>query len=84
MRAVVLEKGADGAAVARVEEVDEAALPAGDVTVDVEYSTINYKDGLCMSPSGGGLVRVWPHVPGIDFAGRVAASDDPRWKPGMR
>ena len=82
MRAVVMEKGADGAAVARVGEVDDAGLPAGDVTVDVEYSTINYKDGLCMSPSGGGLVRVWPHVPGIDFAGRVAASDDPRWKPG--
>lgn len=82
MRAVVLEKTGDGAAEARVGEVDEALLPPGEVTVAVEFSTINYKDGLCLSASGGGLVRTWPHVPGIDFAGRVAASDDPRWKPG--
>jgi acrylyl-CoA reductase (NADPH) len=82
MRAVVLEKDADGVSKPRVADVDEAGLPAGEVTVAVDYSTINYKDGLCLSPSGGGLVRAWPHVPGIDFAGRVAASDDPRWAPG--
>lgn len=83
-RAVLVEKGEDGAAVAGLADVDEARLPPGEVTVAVEFSTINYKDGLCLSPSGGGLVRSWPHVPGIDFAGRVEASDDPRWKPGDR
>jgi acrylyl-CoA reductase (NADPH) len=51
------------------------------VTVAVEYSTVNYKDGLCLG-SGGGLVRTWPHVPGIDFAGTVEASDDPRYAAG--
>jgi acrylyl-CoA reductase (NADPH) len=51
------------------------------VTVAVEYSTVNYKDGLCIGP-GGGLVRNYPHVPGIDFAGTVEASDDDRYKPG--
>jgi acrylyl-CoA reductase (NADPH) len=49
--------------------------------VAVEYSTLNYKDGLCLG-SGGGLVRTYPHVPGIDFAGTVEASDDDRYKPG--
>jgi D-arabinose 1-dehydrogenase-like Zn-dependent alcohol dehydrogenase len=53
----------------------------GEVTVAVEYSTLNYKDGLCLG-SGGGLVRTYPHVPGIDFAGTVEASDDDRYKPG--
>jgi acrylyl-CoA reductase (NADPH) len=64
-----------------VEEISLDDLPAGEVTVDVEYSTVNYKDGLCIGP-GGGLVRSYPHVPGIDFAGTVSASDDPRYKPG--
>jgi acrylyl-CoA reductase (NADPH) len=50
--------------------------------VAVEYSTVNYKDGLCLSPTGGGLVRSYPHVAGIDFAGTVEASDDARYKPG--
>lgn len=80
-RALVLEKEGD-AAVARVRELEESALPAGDVTVAVEYSTLNYKDGLALSPNGGGIVRSWPHVGGIDFAGVVEASDDPRYKPG--
>jgi len=57
-------------------------LPEGDVTVAVEYSTVNYKDGLCLSPKGGGLVRSYPHVGGIDFAGTVEASDDARYMPG--
>src|SRR5690606_4981672 len=58
-------------------------LPQADVTVAVEYSTVNYKDGLVMGP-GAGLVKRYPHVPGIDFAGTVEASSDPRWKPGDR
>lgn len=80
-KALVVEKDADGATSATVQSVDETALPAGNVTVAVEYSTVNYKDGLCLG-SGGGLVRAWPHVPGIDFAGTVERSDDPRYKPG--
>jgi acrylyl-CoA reductase (NADPH) len=63
-------------------------LPTGDVTVAVavavavEYSTINYKDGLCMRARG--LVRKYPHVPGIDFAGTVEASEQSRYKPGAK
>jgi len=83
-RALVMDKGADGAAVASVREMDDAALPAAEVTVAVSHSTLNYKDGLCLSATGGGLVRAWPHVPGIDFAGVVEASDDPRYAPGDR
>ncbi|MFO7854531.1 MAG: acryloyl-CoA reductase [Paracoccaceae bacterium] len=66
---------------ASVQSLDESRLPDGDVTVAVEYSTVNYKDGLCLT-SGGGLVKSWPHVPGIDFAGTVEASHDDRYKPG--
>jgi acrylyl-CoA reductase (NADPH) len=66
---------------AAVTQIDLDQLPAGDVTVAVEYSTVNYKDGLCIGP-GGGLVRNYPHIPGIDFAGTVEASDDDRYKPG--
>ncbi len=83
MRAVVVRKDEDGKTHAAVKEIAESDLPAGDVTVAVEYSTLNYKDGLCLGP-GGGLVRSYPHVPGIDFAGTVTASDDPRYAPGDR
>ena len=79
-RALVVEKTEDGTQ-ASVQEIEEGRLPAGEVTVAVEYSTVNYKDGLCIGP-GGGLVRTYPHVPGIDFAGTVEASDDDRYKPG--
>ena len=81
IRALVVEKDDEGKTSASVEEIDEARLPEGDVTVAVEYSTVNYKDGLCIGP-GGGLVRTYPHVPGIDFAGTVEASSDERYKPG--
>ncbi|PRX32715.1 acrylyl-CoA reductase (NADPH) [Meinhardsimonia xiamenensis] len=81
-KALVVEKDDEGNVHAAVKELDESALPEGDVTVAVEYSTVNYKDGLCMSPGGGGLVKSYPHVPGIDFAGTVEASSDPRYKPG--
>ena len=81
-RALMLRQGEDGLASAKVEEITEGDLPEGDVTVAVDYSTLNYKDGLCLSPKGGGLVRAYPHVAGIDFAGTVTASDDPRYAPG--
>ncbi len=81
IRALIVEKEEQGQTSASVETIDEARLPEGDVTVAVEYSTVNYKDGLCIGP-GGGLVRNYPHVPGIDFAGTVESSDDPRYSAG--
>ena len=81
-QALVLEKNAEGQAVAAIRELDDSALPAGDVTVAVDYSTVNYKDGLCLSPTGSGLVRAYPHVAGIDFAGTVETSTDARYKAG--
>ena len=51
------------------------------MTVAVDYSTVNYKDGLCLGP-GAGLVRKYPHVPGVDFAGRVEASSRPALRAG--
>lgn len=79
--ALIVGKDADGTTTATVQQIGVDQLPAGDVTVAVAYSTVNYKDGLCVGP-GGGLVRNYPHVPGIDLAGTVEASDDPRYAPG--
>ncbi len=81
-KALVVEKDEEsGKTHAAVKELALEDLPQAEVTVAVEYSTVNYKDGLCIGP-GGGLVRNYPHVPGIDFAGTVEASDDARYKPG--
>ena len=82
-RALVIDKAADGTISQSVQELDDASLPEGNVTVRVEYSTLNYKDGLCMHGQGG-LVRTYPHVPGVDFSGVVEQSGDPRYKPGDR
>jgi acrylyl-CoA reductase (NADPH) len=79
-RALVLHE-TDGKVTARVERLFETALPDGEVMVDVEYSTLNYKDGLILQGLGR-LVRKYPHVPGIDFAGRVSVSTSPEFKPG--
>jgi acrylyl-CoA reductase (NADPH) len=79
--ALVVEKDDDGKTSAAVREIALDQLPEGDVTVAVEYSTVNYKDGLCIGP-GGGLVRNYPHVPGIDFAGTVEHSDSDRYQAG--
>ena len=79
--ALVVNKGDDEKTSAAVEKVSIDQLPEGNVTVAVEYSTVNYKDGLCIGP-GGGLVRNYPHVPGIDFSGTVESSDDDRYSPG--
>ena len=78
--ALVVDKDENGTH-AQIKSVDESALPEGDVTVAVEYSTLNYKDGLCLG-SGGGLVRSYPHVAGIDFAGTIAHSDHSCYKVG--
>ena len=79
--ALVVNKGEDEKTSAAVEQISINQLPEGNVTVAVEYSTVNYKDGLCIG-SGGGMVRNYPHVPGIDFSGTVEASDDDRYSPG--
>ena len=79
-RALVLyEEG--GKVVPRVEAVDEDRLPPGEVTVRVECSTLNYKDGMILQGLGR-LVRSYPHVPGIDFAGTVERSESPEFAPG--
>ncbi len=79
--ALVVRKDDEGKTSAQVEQIELDDLPAGEVVVAVEYSTVNYKDGLCIGP-GGGLVRDYPHVPGIDLAGTVETSDDARYSPG--
>ncbi len=83
-KALIVDKDEEsGKTSAVVREIGLDDLPNAEVTVAVDYSTVNYKDGLCIGP-GGGLVRKYPHVPGIDFAGTVEASSDDRYKPGDR
>jgi len=72
----------DGKARVAMAELTEADLPAGDVTVDVKYSTVNYKDGLAIVGNRSKIMRKLPMAPGIDYAGVVAASDNPDFKPG--
>ncbi len=80
--ALVVNKDEEtGKTSAAVQELSLNDLPDAEVTVAVDYSTVNYKDGLCIGP-GGGLVRKYPHIPGIDFAGTVEASADDRYKAG--
>jgi acrylyl-CoA reductase (NADPH) len=80
MKALVLRE-AGGKVAGAIEEVAENQLPAGDVTVAVQYSTLNYKDGLVLGGLGR-LVRQYPHIPGIDFVGTVESSESPSWKKG--
>jgi acrylyl-CoA reductase (NADPH) len=78
-KALVLEKTPDFSAAVR--EVDDSFLPEGDVTVAVEYSTLNFKDALAIT-NRSPVVRSWPMVAGIDGAGTVVESTSPAWKPG--
>lgn len=80
-KAIVVDK-TDGVYGAQVRDVDEAQLPEGDVTVAVDYSTLNYKDALAITGKGP-VVRRFPMVPGIDFAGVVTASASPDFIPGQ-
>lgn len=80
MRALLLDKSDDEFS-ARLTDLDEDELPDRPVTVDVEYSTLNYKDALAITDTSP-IVRSWPMVPGIDFAGVVAESTDDRLPPG--
>jgi acrylyl-CoA reductase (NADPH) len=83
-KAILLEES-DGKVAAALQELEAARLPAfegeGGVTVAIEYTTLNYKDGMILNGIGR-LVRNYPHVPGIDFAGTVTASDHPEYAPG--
>lgn len=80
--AILLNKNADGGTDARLTQLDESQLPSdAEVTVRVDYSTLNYKDGLALTGRSP-VVRKWPMVPGVDGAGEVIASSDPNWKAG--
>lgn len=79
-RALVVNKTADAFSVA-VQQLDESQLPPGDVTIRVEWSSVNYKDGLACSPAGR-VVRSYPMVPGVDLAGSVVSSSDSRFSAG--
>ena len=80
--ALLLEK-TDAGFGAGIKPIDEARLPAGDVLIRVEHSTLNYKDGLAITNKGP-VVRIWPMVAGIDGAGTVLESTHADWKPGDR
>jgi len=79
-KAILIEKAEGGQSVA-LKELDDSQLPEGDVTIDVHYSTINYKDGLAITGAGP-VVRRWPMVPGIDLTGTVAESSYAEFMPG--
>jgi acrylyl-CoA reductase (NADPH) len=81
-KAIVVEKG-EGGQKAALADFDEANLMDGDVTVRVEWSTVNYKDGLALTGKAP-VIRRFPMIPGIDFAGTVESSSHPQWKPGDR
>jgi acrylyl-CoA reductase (NADPH) len=80
-KAILLTQTDDKKTRAELLELDEAKLPERDVTVAVEYSTLNYKDALAITGRGA-VVRNWPLVPGIDLAGTVIDSRSPQWKAG--
>jgi acrylyl-CoA reductase (NADPH) len=80
-RGILVEKAADGTQSARVTELSDEALPPGDITVRISHSTINYKDALGITGKGP-VLRAFPIVPGIDFAGVVEASTSPDFAPG--
>jgi acrylyl-CoA reductase (NADPH) len=79
-KAILIEKQESGQKAGLVD-FDEANLMDGDVTIRVEWSTVNYKDGLAVTGKAP-VVRKFPMIPGIDLAGTVEASSNPAWKPG--
>ncbi|MEC9635445.1 oxidoreductase [Escherichia marmotae] len=81
MQALLLEQQ-DGKTLASVQTLDASRLPEGDVTVDVHWSSLNYKDALAITGKGK-IIRNFPMIPGIDFAGIVRASEDPRFHAGQ-
>jgi acrylyl-CoA reductase (NADPH) len=81
--AIYLTQGSERKTDAVVKQLDVSDLPGGDVLVNVDYSTVNYKDALAITGKSP-VVRKFPMVPGIDFAGIVEESSNPLWKPGDR
>src|SRR5256886_8647334 len=81
-KAIVIDKADSGQTVA-LTDFDEANLMEGDVTVRVEWSTVNYKDGLALTGKAP-VVRRFPMIAGIDLAGTVESSSHPQWRPGDR
>ena len=82
MRAILLEQN-DGKTVAAVGQISTEQLPEGDVVVDVDWSSLNYKDAMAITGTGK-IIRQFPMVPGIDFAGRVSSSQDKRYGVGQQ
>ena len=82
MQALILEQQ-DGNTVASVQALDESRLPEGGVTVDIDWSSLNYKDALAITGKGK-IIRNFPMVPGIDFAGHVHSSEDPLFHAGQQ
>ncbi|MDI3426866.1 oxidoreductase [Enterobacter cancerogenus] len=82
MQALILEQQ-DGKTLASVQAIEEGRLPEGDVTVDIDWSSLNYKDALAITGKGK-IIRNFPMVPGIDFAGHVHTSEDPRFHAGQQ
>lgn len=81
MQALILDQQ-DGKTISTVKTIDENQLPEGNVTVDIDWSSLNYKDALAITGKGK-IIRNFPMVPGIDFAGRVRHSEDPRFHAGQ-
>jgi acrylyl-CoA reductase (NADPH) len=81
-RALLATRADDGGVRTAIEELDDAFLGGGDVTVAVEWSTVNYKDGMALG--GKPVIQSFPLIPGIDLAGTVTASADARFAPGDR
>ena len=80
-QALLLDKAADGSTRSQITALESTALPPGEVRVEVAYSTVNYKDALAITGRAP-VVRQFPMVPGIDFAGTVLESQDARFAPG--
>lgn len=81
-RALVTDRLSDGELRSSIKTIADEALPEGNVVVAIEWAGLNYKDALCLTGQAG-LVRAYPHVAGIDFAGRVVESSDARYHPGQ-
>ena len=80
--ALMARKDADAQTI-QLQSINDSDLPTSGVDIDVDYSTINYKDALAVTAASP-IIRSYPLIPGIDLAGTVTASDDNRWKVGDR
>ena len=74
-RALLTERSDNGIVSSSVQVLDDTRLPEGEVTIDIEWAGLNYKDGLCLAGQGG-LVRTYPHVAGIDFVAEALGQRD--------